>query len=518
VSLFYLVGLFDLWSGIRTILLSSIGAYSIAKFVQGPFMPWIGFVFLMGHLSANHLLRMGREDQSAIDVTGAQMVLVMKLSAFCWNVHDGRLPVDVLSDHQRSRALPQLPNLLDFTGYVFFFPALFAGPSFDFAEYRRWLDLSQFDIPATADKPAQRRLKIPRATSPALWKLAVGLIWVLAFLQMGNYYWSGYYVSDEYMKYGILRRIWQLYMFGFASRLKYYGIWTLTEGACILSGLGYKGMDPKTGRIDWSRLQNVNPWRLETAQNSRGYLENWNVNTNNWLRNYVYLRVTPRGKKPGFRSSLATFGTSAFWHGFWPGYYLTFVLGSLLQTIAKNFRRYVRPFFLMPDGKTGTPYKIYYDAVGFVATQVGFSFATAPFVLLDFKDSLLVWSRVDFYGIIGTVLGFAFFSSPAKGYLLREIKKRTSTATAGKVEMIKGEDGITRPVVITRTDSTDSLKVPLLGMTDLEKDIKEAVNEVKAEIEERRRNGSSKGDEKVGVQVHPDGQGATVGRVTGREL
>jgi len=28
-------------------------------------------------------------------VTGAQMVLVMKLTAFCWSVHDGRLQVDV---------------------------------------------------------------------------------------------------------------------------------------------------------------------------------------------------------------------------------------------------------------------------------------------------------------------------------------------------------------------------------------------------------------------------------------
>ena len=34
------------------------------------------------------------------------------------------------------------------------------------------------------------------------------------------------------------------------------------------------------------------------------------MNTNRWLKNYVYLRVTPKGKKPGFRSSMSTFGTS----------------------------------------------------------------------------------------------------------------------------------------------------------------------------------------------------------------
>ncbi|KAG7121163.1 Lysophospholipid acyltransferase like protein [Verticillium longisporum] len=85
------------------------------------------------------------------------------------------------------------------------------------------------------------------------------------------------------------------------------------------------------------------------------------MNTNKWLRNYVYLRVTPRGKKPGFRASLMTFGTSALWHGFYPGYYMTFILASLIQTVAKNFRRYVRPFFLDPDSGLPNRKKKYYD-------------------------------------------------------------------------------------------------------------------------------------------------------------
>jgi lysophospholipid acyltransferase len=113
-------------------------------------------------------------------------------------------------------------------------------------------------------------------------------------------------------------------------------VWTLAEGACILSGIGYNGFDTTTGKVFWNRLENIDPWKLETAQNSYAYLGNWNKNTNHWLRNYVYLRVTPKGKKPGFRSSMATFTTSAFWHGFYPGYYFAFVLGSFVQTVAKS--------------------------------------------------------------------------------------------------------------------------------------------------------------------------------------
>ena len=303
-------------------------------------MPWIGFVFLMGHMSVNHLHRQFVSRPDEVDITGAQMVLIMKLTAFCWNVQDGRLNRKDLADFQKEKALTELPNLLDYAGYVLFFPSLFAGPAFDYVDYRRWIETSMFDVPpgtSPANVPKSRKQRrIPQSHTPAIIKAVIGLTWILLFLKFSGWYNAELVLGDQYMTYGFLRRIWILEMLGFVSRMKYYGVWYLTEGSCILSGMGYKGVNPKTGRVDWNRLQNVKPWGIESAQNSRAYLENWNMNTNNWLRNYMYLRVTPRGKKPGFRASLATFVTSAFWHGFYPGYYLSFILAAFLQTVAKS--------------------------------------------------------------------------------------------------------------------------------------------------------------------------------------
>ena len=340
ISLFYLVGLFDLWGGIRTILISSVGAYAIASYIDGPLMPWIGFIFLMGHMSVNQIYRQFVDNPTVVDITGVQMVLVMKLTAFCWNVQDGRLPNKELADFQRERAIARLPSILDYAGYVFFFPSLFAGPAFDYVDYRRWIETTMFDVPAGTDpsiKPKTRKKrKIPQSHIPATIKLITGLVWILLFLQFNPRYNANLVLSDQYLLYGFFRRVWLLEMLGFTTRMKYYGVWSLTEGACVLAGIGYNGVNPKTGKVDWNRLQNVNPLGVELAQNSRAYLDNWNMNTNHWLRNYMYLRVTPKGKKPGFRASLATFVTSAFWHGFYPGYYLTFVLAAFLQTIAKS--------------------------------------------------------------------------------------------------------------------------------------------------------------------------------------
>lgn len=449
-------------------------------------MPWIGFVFLMGHMSVNHIYRQFAGTPDKVDITGAQMVLVMKLTGFCWNIYDGRLTQDDLADFQKERALPQLPSLLDFAGYILFFPSLFAGPSFDFVDYQRWITTTMFEIPKGTDPktapPTRKQRKIPRSSTPAALKALAGLLWIFLFLRFSAWYNTDLVLSPTYTTYSLPRRIWQLNMLGFSTRMKYYGVWYLTEGACILSGLGYKGIDQKIGRAQWNRLENVNPWGIETAQNTRAYLENWNKNTNNWLRNYMYLRVTPKGKKPGFRASLATFITSAFWHGFYPGYYLSFLLAAFLQTVAKNFRRYVRPFFLTPDGQRPTHYKIYYDILSYFITQTAFCFTTAPFVLLTLPSSLLVWSRVYFYTVIGTVASMVFFASPAKPWLIKHLNARQKDAKMQQQQR-QGQQQPTLPP-----------EHPIMGgglPNDPGKELDDVVREIKEEVEARRKRGAS---------------------------
>ena len=98
----------------------------------------------------------------------------------------------------------------------------------------------------------------------------------------------------------------------FIARTKYYGIWTLTEGAAILTGFGFTGYTP-SGKSTWHGAANLDVMNVEFAPNFKVLLDSWNMKTNTWLRECIYKRVTPKGKKPGFKSSMLTFGTSAFW-------------------------------------------------------------------------------------------------------------------------------------------------------------------------------------------------------------
>ncbi|RYP79486.1 hypothetical protein DL769_002941 [Monosporascus sp. CRB-8-3] len=495
VGIFYLVGLFSLWSGLRTLFISSAVTYGLAYFLRtSPYMPWLAFVFLMGHMAVSQLSRQFANNPSAVDITGAQMVLVMKLSAFAWNVADGTLPQAQLSDFQRDRRILQLPALLDYAAYVLFFPSLMVGPAFDYNEYRGWIDTTMFDVPASVDPtkkpPTRKKRKIPRSGTPAMWKMVSGLVYIGLFLKLGSWYGPEVFFSDRYLNSGFLRRVFTLHMVGFTTRFKYYGVWSMSEGSCILAGLGYNGVDPVTGKVSWNRLQNINPWGVEAAQNSRAYLENWNMNTNKWLRYYIYLRVTPRNKRPGFRASLATFVTSAFWHGFYPGYYLAFVLGSFVQTVARKLRRNIRPFFLDPVSQQPLPTKKYYDFVSWLTTQATFSFVVAPFILLRLDKSLAVWASVYFYAVIGTGVSMAFFASPAKVYLRKQLEKRTRAAG----------------VRLVRSASTESLgdgkrPEPVLGIGDPVKDIDEAIQEIKEELEKQQAKKSRNTKGEAGEQV-----------------
>jgi lysophospholipid acyltransferase len=47
------------------------------------------------------------------------MVLVMKLSTFAWNVHDGRRPVEKLDKWQKEFRVVQYPSILEFVGYAY---------------------------------------------------------------------------------------------------------------------------------------------------------------------------------------------------------------------------------------------------------------------------------------------------------------------------------------------------------------------------------------------------------------
>jgi lysophospholipid acyltransferase len=76
ISLFILVGVYDLWTGLWIILSSAIGTYVLTFRLQGPMMPWIVFIFVMGQMSISQLIRqIYKTPDDVIDYTGYDPLL-----------------------------------------------------------------------------------------------------------------------------------------------------------------------------------------------------------------------------------------------------------------------------------------------------------------------------------------------------------------------------------------------------------------------------------------------------------
>ncbi len=108
-------------------------------------------------------------------------------------------------------------------------------------------------------------------------------------------------------------------------------------------------------------------------------------------------------------------------------------------------------------------------------TQLTFSFAVAPFIILSFSDSLKAWGRVYYYAVVGVAASMAFFASPAKSALRKTLDERAKKAGAAPA-------GTTPRDGLHRTTSTDSVlaREPVLGLSsDPQREIDEMVEEIK---------------------------------------
>ncbi|KAK9767954.1 Lysophospholipid acyltransferase [Basidiobolus ranarum] len=396
--------------GVLHILFGSLISYFIAYFVKGSLGPKLVFVIAMAHMSYSHIHRQIYDYGGfTMDHSGPQMIMTIKMTSFAWSVYDGTKADEDLSDYQKSKVIRQFPSLLEYLGYIFYFGSFMVGPPVEFADYRQFITLKMFKDSKTG------KLVIPNGIPSGLRCLVYGIICLVCTVFISPNYPIESCLSAEYRARSFLYRFFYINVVALMNRFKYYSVWLMAEGACVVTGLGFNGYI--NGKAQWNHVSNINIINYETAQSTKALLEAWNIGTNRWLKNYVYLRVTPPGTKPTFASTFLTFGVSAFWHGFYPGYYLMFLSGAFLSNVANSIRKTVRPYFLESDMKTPTAGKIYYDILGWFATQTLVNYMTMSFLILSFKESIIIWSANYFIGhvIVFSLMAYFSFVRPKTG-------------------------------------------------------------------------------------------------------
>ncbi|KAI8828194.1 MBOAT, membrane-bound O-acyltransferase family-domain-containing protein [Chytriomyces cf. hyalinus JEL632] len=396
------LSLFSLDGFLELVAMCTIVYAATYNFRSNRWMPVLTFYYVLGHFCVRlFIVQILTTSAKKFDATTPMMVLVIKLTSFAWNVFDGTKKDEEISPELRSKTIRKFPEVLEFFGFVFFFAAFLVGPAFDFNDYREFTNCTGvFAVEAEKGK----KKKLPSRLVPTLRCLFGGIFWMGVFIKFSKEYSYERLVDGSTASWPAWQRFLFMQACGVAARSKFYSAWLMSEGACNFVGIGYNGM--KGATPEWTRAKNVSILGFEFAPNFKGMLDAWNMRTGFWLRNCVYLRMVKPGQKPGLLVTFTTFLTSALWHGFHLGYYLTFVVGAFTSIVARSLRRNFRPVFMKPSKYAYL--KPAYDVVGWAMTWTGINFIAAPFTLWALDKSINCWASVGFYAIYGVVWLFVW--------------------------------------------------------------------------------------------------------------
>ncbi|GAX20424.1 lysophospholipid acyltransferase [Fistulifera solaris] len=356
---------------------------------------------VFGHLHRQYINYLGWD----LDFTGAQMILTQKLYMMAFNLYDGEL----LAQNKPSRAaqkcapfaLHEMPSLLEFLGYSFCFANILAGPAYEFISYKHACDGTLLYAPDGTPKG-----KIPSNVWPSLKPFLISLYCMGAFVVIGSKFPLQdptdpqknlpVVVSAEFLQQPWFQRMIYLMVGLFFHRHKYYFAWKNAEGANNIWFVGFEGFDEKGEPKGWDISNNVDIIEFETAPSLSVLSRSWNKKTSLWLNRYVYIRTNG--------SLLAVYSLSAFWHGFYPGYYLFFLSIPLLTVCERLGRKKISPLF------SASRFSLY-GILCTLVTAAAASYMVSAFVLLALDRSWAIWKSFYFAGHVLCVIFYLLVSN-----------------------------------------------------------------------------------------------------------
>ncbi|XP_017049365.1 lysophospholipid acyltransferase 1 [Drosophila ficusphila] len=378
----------------------------------------------MSYLLCVHLMRQLYDYGSyALDITGPLMIITQKVTSLAFSIHDGFVRRDEeLTKAQQYHAIRKMPTALEYFSYVWHFPSILAGPLVFYKDYIEFVEgynlLSSPPGNGNLDTSKREVVLEPSPTKAVIRKVVGSLVCAFIFMKFVKMYPVKDMKEDDFLNNtSMVYKYWYAMMATTCIRFKYYHAWLLADAICNNSGLGFTGYD-KEGNSKWDLISNINVLSFEFSTNMRDAINNWNCGTNRWLRTLVYERV------PKQYGTLLTFALSAVWHGFYPGYYLTFATGAVVVTAARTGRRLFRHRF-----QSTQVTRMFYDILTCLITRVVLGYATFPFVLLEFMGSIKLYLR--FYLCLHIISLVTIFILPM--FIRGERRVRTSGGENGQL-------------------------------------------------------------------------------------
>ena len=397
----------------------TIVSYYFVYFFGRKISPFYLLVGSLTHLSILNIRRMiikfGGWDID--DITTFFMIAVAKFSSFAFSYSDGGKDINtIISPHQKQSRIENIPSLLEYSSYIFFYPTSIVGPFIEYMDFIRFIDKK--------DCYANLTSHLLYIFTEGLQKLFIAIFFTVFFVFVGDKYPLSVVGTAEFReKYP---KWWMRFLYMYISapvgRSKYYIAWALTYSSLIFSGMAYGETNikdkvfPNVEKGSYGKIL-YNEFGLIP----RLKLVYWNMSIHIWLKYNVYTRVLGssgifKGNK--VMASFITFFVSALWHGFYSTYFISFFLlylfvqdGLFLEEI--GFYKYVENhLFMWPIAFLKTTF--FYDIIGSI------------FFCLEISTTKQI--LINYYGLpVNAIVGFYIFSIIYKT-VFRSKKKKIDKA------------------------------------------------------------------------------------------
>eukprot|EP00536_Pseudo-nitzschia_multiseries_P002511 jgi/Psemu1/283768/fgenesh1_pg.34_\ len=384
-------------------LISSLIAYGLILTLPRNTVKTALPVFAMAYMTLGHLHRqyinyLGWD----LDFTGTQMVLTQKLYMIGYNLYDGELLAKDKGDRAAKKcapfALKNPPSLIEFLGYTFCFANLLAGPATEYATYARAIDGSVFKTPDGKTKIPNNLWATLKPFLTCLVTLGIHLTLSAKFPILDPndpQHSTPFILTGEFLQKPFVYRFFHAWVGLFALREKYYFGWKNAEGAQNIWYAGFDGYDENGNEKGWETSNNIDIVTFETAPDVSIMSRSWNKKTSLWLSKYVYMRTGG--------SLAAVYSMSAFWHGFYPGYYIFFLSVPIPSFCDRLAKKKIAPYF---SKSTFTPYGI----LAILSTTITINYLILPFTMLAGGWSFDAYKSFYYFGHIGCVVYYIILS------------------------------------------------------------------------------------------------------------
>jgi lysophospholipid acyltransferase len=256
-------------------------AYLLMVFLPRKISGKYVMLWCLFYLCYNHLYRLiYMFGEFNMDISTFTMLHVCKLSALGYCYHDGAKPENQFRPGQKERMVKDLPTVLEMMGYTWFVPQCALGVFYEFSDYKAFIEQTR------------EYTEIPSPILPSLRTLGEAILCTGIFLVMNNYFWVEF-IYDESL-YGPCSFEYKVYYWFVAMTVKrffYYGPFKFSTGGFQAFGLGYNGLDKKTGAHLWDKVVGCYVLEIETANSVTPMLRAWNHQVHLWLKFYILARI-----------------------------------------------------------------------------------------------------------------------------------------------------------------------------------------------------------------------------------